>query len=109
VPQSVGRLPFVERLEAVAQDADASFRHVLLTDHRESAVARLQARTSASDRTEQHATAASMSGGRQGLLDLYDAIHTMAATRSGVVIVPSTEGDIDGTCRRLVDTLRDLG
>jgi len=109
VPQAVGRPAFVERLEGVALVIGASFRHVLLTEDRERAVTRFEARSSAPGRSEQHAAAAGMSGGRQGLLELYDAVHAVAATRPGVLVVPSAEGDLDGTYRRLVRALDDGG
>lgn len=108
VPQSVGHVPFVERLEAVAQELRASFKHVLLLEDRERAVARFEARPSASDRTEQHLTAAKMSGGRQGLLALHDAVLALVRTRPEALVVPSAEGDIDGTYRRLVEALTDV-
>jgi predicted kinase len=109
VPQAVGRLAFVERLERVARGLGASFRHVLLTDTRERAVDRFEARSSAPARSEQHAAAATMSGGRQGLLELYDAVHAVAATQAGVLVVPSAEGDLEGTYRRLVRVLAEAG
>jgi predicted kinase len=108
VPQSLGRPPFVDRLEAVARDCDVSFGHVLLLEDRTRAVARFEARSTASDRTEQHLTAATMAGGRAGLLELYDAVLALAASRPGVLVVPSVEGDVEGTYRRLRRCLADL-
>ena len=78
----------------------ASFRHVLLTEDRDRSVARFEARSNADDRTEKHAAAATASGGRQGPLELYDAVHTVVAVRQGVLVVRSVDGDVDGTFRR---------
>jgi predicted kinase len=105
VPQSVGRLPFVDRLEALALETGASFRHVLLSEDRDRAVARFEARSGAGDRTEHHAAAATTSGGRQGLLELHDAVQAVAGSRPGVLVVRSVEGDVDGTFRRLLHVL----
>src|SRR5919112_459384 len=49
VPQFLGRLAFVERLERLAQEVGATFRHVVLMDTRENAIARFLARTSSPD------------------------------------------------------------
>ena len=49
--------------------------------------------------------AAQTSGGRQGLLELYDAVQAVAAAHPGVLVVPSVEGDVDGTFRRLLQVL----
>jgi predicted kinase len=97
VPQSVGRLAFVDRLEALAQETGAEFRHVLLTEDRDRVVGRFEARSAADDRTDHHRAAAQTSGGRQGLLELYDAVKAVAAVRPGVLVVRSVEGDVDGT------------
>lgn len=109
VPQSVGRLPFVDRLEAVARELGVTFVHVLLDEDRERAVERFETRSSASDRTEQHVAAAALSGGRRGVLDLYDAVTAVVAARQDVVIVPSVEGDIDGTYDRLRQAVPGFG
>jgi predicted kinase len=109
VPQAVGRLPFVERLAAVAQEAGVRFAHVLLREDRERAVARFETRSRAPGRTEQHAAAAGLSGGRAGLLALHDAVLAVAAARPDVLVVPSTEGDVDGTYDRLLAALDTVG
>lgn len=105
VPQAVGRLPFVERLAAVAQEAGVRFAHVLLREDRERAVARFETRSRATDRTDQHAAAAEQAGGRAGLLALHDAVLAVAAARQDVLVVPSTDGDVAGTYDRLLAAL----
>jgi hypothetical protein len=51
----------------------------------------LEARSAADGRAEQHVAAAATSGGRQGLLELFDAVHAVAA--------------VDGTFHQLLDVL----
>jgi predicted kinase len=109
VPQAVGRLPFVERLAAVAQEVGVRFAHVLLREDRERAVARFETRSRATDRTDQHAAAAELAGGRAGLLALHDAVLAVAAARPDVLVVPSTDGDVEATDDRLLAALAGVG
>ena len=96
VPQFLGRLTFVERLEELAHDVGAPFHHVVLMDEERSASSRFFGRAHALDATEQHREAAAMAGGEAGYAQMYTALLAVCAAR-GVAVVPSVEGDIVGT------------
>jgi predicted kinase len=108
IPQFLGRLPFVERLEQLAREVGAPFRHIALMDSRENAIARFLARAEAADVSEQHREAAGMAGGEAGLGQMYDALLAVLAARPDAVIVPSMDGAIEGTFLRLRQALADL-
>jgi predicted kinase len=87
VPQFLGRLEFVERLESLAQEVGATFRHVALMDSKENVIARFLARTCAPDALDQHREAA--------------ALLAVLAARPDAVVIESVAGDLDGTRLRL--------
>ena len=105
VPQFLGRLSFVERLERLAQELGAAFRHMVLMDSREAVIARFQTRTSAPDASEQHREAAEMAGGEVGLAEMHDALLSVLAARPEAVVVQSVEGDIERAYLRLRQAL----
>jgi predicted kinase len=105
VPQLLGRLAFVERLERLAQEVGATFHHVVLMDSRDAVIARFLSRTSGPNVPEQHREAAKLAGGEVGLAEMYDALISVLAARPETVPVRSVEGDIEGTYLRLQEAL----
>jgi hypothetical protein len=105
VPQFLGRLAFVERLESLAQEVGAAFGHLVLMDSKASAIARFLARESAPDAADQHREAAAMAGGAAGLARSYDALLSVLAARPDAVVVESVAGDLEGTHLRLRQAL----
>jgi len=105
IPQFLGRLTFVERLESLARDTGATFTHIALLDGRDNAIARFSARTSAPDAGAQHREAAAMAGGAAGLGQMYDDLLAVLAARPAAVVVPSVEDDIEDTYQRLRQAL----
>lgn len=105
VPQFLGRLSFVERLERLAQEVGATFRHVALMDSRENVIQRFLTRAAAPDVQERHREAAAMAGGEAGLGQAYDALLAVLAARPDAVTVHSVEGDVEGTHQRLRQAL----
>lgn len=108
VSQFVGRLCFVERLEQLAQEVGVRFGHIALMDSKDNVIARFQTRSSAPDAREQHREATAMAGGEAGLGQMYDALLSMLAARPEAVLVPSVEGDVEGTHLRLRQALAGL-
>ncbi len=96
VPQFLGRLSFVRRLEELADDVGAPFDHVVLMDDQRPATARFFRRVQAAGASEQHREAGAMAGGEAGYAEMYGALLAVVGARD-VVVVPSTEGDIVGT------------
>lgn len=105
VPQHLGRLPFIERLERLAREVGATFRHIVLMDSRQNAIARFLARSAAPDVQEQHREAAAMAGGEADLGQLYDDLQAVLAARPEAVVVHSVAGDVEGTRLRLRQAL----
>jgi predicted kinase len=108
IPQFLGRLAFVERLEGLAQEVGAAFRHIALMDSRENMIARFHARTTRRNAQEQHWEAAELAGAELGLGEMYDALLAVLAARPDAVIVQSVEGDIEGTHHQLRQALADV-
>ena len=100
VPQFLGRLPFVERLERLADEIGAPFDHVVLMDDEQRASSRFLGRVDAVDATEQHREAAAMAGGEAGFAEMFSALLAVVEPRD-VVVVPSVEGDVIGTLARV--------
>ena len=100
VPQFLGRLPFMERLEQLAGEMGAPFDHVVLMDDEASASSRFLGRVHAADATDQHREAAAMAGGEAGFAQMYEALLAVVEARD-VAIVTSTEGDVDRTVARV--------
>lgn len=96
VPQFLGRLDFVERLEELAETVGAPFDHVVLMDDEASATSRFLGRVHAADATDQHREAAAMAGGEAGFGEMDRALHAVAEVRT-VWVVASVENDVDGT------------
>ncbi len=96
VPQFLGRLGFVERLEQLADEVGAPFDHVVLMDDKRTATSRFLGRAQAADATEQHREAAAMAGGEAGFAEMYSALLAVVEA-CDVAVVPSTEGDVVGT------------
>lgn len=93
VPQFLGRLPFVERLEQLADEIGAPFDHVVLMDDERAAYSRFFGRVDAADATDQHREAAAMAGSEAGFAGMFSALLAVVEARD-VVVVPSVEGDV---------------
>jgi predicted kinase len=105
IPQFLGRLAFVERLELLAREVGVTFRHIALMDSRDNAMARFLARASAPDAREEHREASALAGGEAGLGQMYDGLLSLLAARPEAVLVRSVEGDVEGTLLRLRQAL----
>jgi hypothetical protein len=108
IPQFLGKLAFVERLEALALEVGAAFGHFALMDSRDNAIARFLARASAPDVADQHREATAMAGGEVGLAQMYDDLLAVLAARPDAVVVRSVAGDLEGTHLRLRQALARL-
>ncbi len=96
VPQFLGRLAFVQRLEQLAVEIGAPFDHVVLMDDEASAASRFLGRIHAADATDQHREAAAMAGGEEGFTEMYGALLAVVEARE-VAVVQSAVNDVDGT------------
>lgn len=108
VPQFLGKLAFVQRLESLAGEVGAPFHHLVLMDSKENAIARFLARADASDAPEQHREAAAQAGGEAGRALMYDALLAVLAARPDAVVVRSAAGEVEGTRLRLRIALAQL-
>jgi predicted kinase len=105
IPQFLARLSFVERLEQLAQEVGATFRHIVLMDSRAAVIARFQTRTTMPDAQPQHREAAELAGDETSLAQMYDALLSVLSARPDAVIVQSVENDIEATHLRLQQAL----
>lgn len=97
VPQFLGRTTFVERLEHLAREADATFHEIVLLDSRANTLRRFAERARAAA-DPAHAEAREMierPGGFEDLSAMYDRLTAVIAARPGARIVPVEEGEVD--------------
>lgn len=87
VPQLLARPTFIEQLEGLAREVDASFHEIVLLDSKENMLRRFAER--APSRVEL--------GGGEDLSLMYDRLMSLIATRPGARIVHVQEGEVDLT------------
>ncbi|MCC3763097.1 ATP-binding protein [Glycomyces sp. TRM65418] len=107
VPQLAVRIEFIERLAAIAAEADAEFHEVFLLDEGANIVRRFAERTElAADPThvDAHETLAE---GNAGLLAYVDRFAALVPQRPDAVSIECVPGDIDATYQRLLEVLGD--
>lgn len=107
VPQYLGRLDFIETLHQLAVDVGAEFVELALVTDRDDVVRRFEHRSTASD-DPAHQQAAELqrrSGGRQQLAATHDQLMAVIAARPATLAITTSDGDVDGTYRKLLATL----
>jgi predicted kinase len=109
VPQYIGRVSELERFEAAAAAAAGSeFRHVVLMDSRERALARFaeRGRTSPERWLQEIHADVERNGGEASLSAMYDALGDVVRARLTSILVTSEEGAIQQTYDLLAAVLR---
>nr|WP_269329301.1 AAA family ATPase [Kineosporia babensis] len=104
VPQFLGRLDFVLRLEALALEVGVPFIEVALISDVEEAVSRFLSRADAPE-TQEHRDAAALqerSGGVDQLRTMYARLLEVVAARPATRTVLTVPGEIDVTYGRLL-------
>ncbi|ACQ80346.1 conserved hypothetical protein [Beutenbergia cavernae DSM 12333] len=99
VPQLLGRLEFIERLDALATEVDVTFLEVVVVAEREEAWHRFDARSAAPENRE-HVDAATLvrrAGGDTAFHELYDRVRDAVAQRPATRVVESVADDVDAT------------
>ena len=97
VAQLVARPGFLERLEAVAEEAGATFHELVLMDEKAAVLRRF------ADRARTAADALGADPGEPAAL--YDRLTAFLVRRPRAVVVPVVEGAIDETYRRVIAQL----
>ena len=108
VPQFLGRMTFIERLECLARQVGASFHEVVLLDSKENMLRRFAERSRAAAEPA-HVVAQEMierDGGFDGLSVMYDRLMAVVAARPGARVVRVEEGEVEMTYQGV---LRSLG
>ncbi len=111
VPQYLGRLDFVLRLEALAAGLGVPFVEIALISDAGDAVARFGRRARAPQTQEHHDAAAlqERAGGCGELVEMYERLLAVIAARPGTRTVVTVDGDVEGTYRRLLTALGETG
>lgn len=97
VPQFLGRTAFIEQLERLAREVDATFHEIVLLDGKESTLRRFTERSRLTAEPA-HLEAQEMldrSGGLEELSAMYDRLVSVVAARPGARIVRVKEGEVD--------------
>jgi predicted kinase len=108
LPQMLANPIEVSRFEACAADAGACFVERFLMDDVESAVARFGRRGYADPDDPWHAQVQAIvadDGGDEALVGWHTALVRLLEERPDAVVVPSIDGDVDGTYRRVISSL----
>jgi hypothetical protein len=102
VPQYLGRLPFIETLEGVAQQTGSTFREVIVLADDDVVIERFRARRAELAATGSHHPEADVDG-RAVAREIADArknLTEIRAARPGTLVVAATR-DVDATYRAL--------
>jgi predicted kinase len=103
IPQYLGRLPFIERLEQLALDLAVPFRELVLLHSKRNTLRRFGDRTRAAASAHHVEAAAQLGGETQAALDeMYDRLIEVIDQRPNARIVVSDDGDPTGTYRRVL-------
>lgn len=105
LPQMLARPGEVRRFEAAASAAGAEFVELMLTDERESAVARFHRRRGSGATDEWHEQVRAVvaaDGGDEVLRRCFDDLAEVLVQRPDAVVVPSVEGAVDETYQAVV-------
>jgi predicted kinase len=100
IPQYLGRLAFIERLEALAREVGAAFVEVVLLAGRDEVQRRFAARTQGPAVDPVHLDARSLvdqAGGTTALGAMYDRLLGLLPARPGARVVWADRGRIDET------------
>lgn len=107
IPQFLGRPAFIERLECLAGEANATFHEIVLLDSKENTLRRFAERARAAA-DPQHVEAQEMVERTDGFGDLplmYDRLMAVIAARPHARIVHVAEGQVDVTYEALLRNL----
>ncbi|MDF1603911.1 AAA family ATPase [Nocardioides sp. YIM 152315] len=108
LPQMLANPAELARFEACADRAGADFVERFLMDDLDRAVARFDRRGDAEPNDVWHAQVRAIvaaQGGSDALVHWHAALARLLEQRPSAVVVPSVEGDVDDTYRRLVASL----
>ena len=105
VPQYVARAEFLDALAAAADAGGGRFFEVYLTDAREAALERFEARAGDEAAAEHHAEAVRTLGGPAALAAMVDRIEAVRAGRPGAIAVPTRAGAVEESYRALLAAL----
>ncbi|MBT0771543.1 AAA family ATPase [Kineosporia sp. J2-2] len=111
VPQYLGRLDFVLRLETLAGETGVPFVEIALVSDAADAVARFGRRATA-PQTQEHRDAAALQervGGAGELAQMHERLLAVIAARPATRTVVTVDGDVEGTYQRLVTALGETG
>lgn len=104
VPQYLGRVDYLARLESLADQCGAVFSELVLLDVKDVLVARFTARSAAALAPE-HRDAQELLdrvGGTRQLEAMYDRLLLVVAARPHARVVPAREGEIEQTYRAVL-------
>jgi hypothetical protein len=104
VPQYLGRLEFIERLDRLATEGGAEFVELALLSGRDDVVRRFERRSATSD-DPAHQQAAELqrrSGGHEQLAADYERVLAVVAARPTTRVITTTDGDIAGTYAQML-------
>lgn len=107
VPQYLGRVDYLARLESLAEQCGASFSELVLLDVKDIVVARFTARSAAALEPE-HLDAQELLdrvGGTPQLEAMYDRLLLVVAARPRAQVVPAREGEIEHTYQAVLQRL----
>jgi predicted kinase len=107
VPQYVARPEFIDDLAATARAAGGTFFEVYLTDDKQAALARFDARGLDESLAEHHDEAVRSVGGEGGLAEMFDRLDRVRINRPSAITVITTAGEPDRAYRHLLRALDD--
>lgn len=105
IPQYLGKVDFIEQLEALAAETGSRFHELVLMDTLENTLARFSAR-GRDNVSAHHRDADRLMGGPVGLTDLYRRLTAVLSSRPKAIIIETQTGDIAQTYRDVLAALK---
>lgn len=111
MPQFLGRINEIERFAAVAHENAAQFAELVVMDTKERSIERFDARGTADDLPwhDDVKELVERAGGRAFLAEMYEQLTDVLEERSGSIVIPSRDGEIQEAYTAMCNALRDMG
>jgi hypothetical protein len=94
IPQYLGRLTFLHRLDHLAAETGVALREFLLFDSRQNSLRRWAAREAVTPTTGSPASRPGPESGLEQIGAMYDRLLALAELRPNVIVIPTVAGGI---------------
>lgn len=105
IPQYLGKVDFIEQVEALAAETGSQFHELVLMDSLENTLARFAARGRDVAAAPHHDAADRLMGGPAGLTEFYERLSDVVTRRPNATVIRTSSGDVVGSYRAFLAAL----